>query len=106
MSISTIPPRADGSTSVELLVSISRWLAAHPPKPGLEESLKAVHKTPDARSLQQRLEVFERIILLSQRLLTTDPVVFRKWLNTPPDGGAPEMPPTEVPETTLVGTGP
>jgi hypothetical protein len=76
--------RSDGSGRIDanLVAEYLGWTLTRLSQ-ALKSPVKTVHKTPDARSLQQRLEVFERIILLSQRLLTTDPVVFRKWLNTP-----------------------
>jgi CheY-like chemotaxis protein len=49
----------------------------------LGRSVQAVHKTPDAPALQQRLEKLERAVLLARRLVSADAVEFRKWLNTP-----------------------
>ncbi len=50
---------------------------------GLHRSVQAVHKTPDAPSLQPKLEELERAALLARRLVTANPAELRKWLNTP-----------------------
>ena len=49
----------------------------------LGASVQAVHKTPDAPRLQERLEKLERAALLARRSVSTKPTTLRKWLNTP-----------------------
>lgn len=49
----------------------------------LGASIQAVHKTPDARGLQKRLEKLERAALLAKRCVSATPSALRKWLNTP-----------------------
>jgi DNA-binding response OmpR family regulator len=56
------------------LTTLSRALGA---------SIQAVHKTPDARALQNRLEKLERAALLARRSVSAKPSALRKWLNTP-----------------------
>jgi len=49
----------------------------------LGRSVQAVHKTPDAPTLQKRLEKLERTALLARRLVSDKPSDLLKWLNTP-----------------------
>ena len=48
----------------------------------LRSSVQAVHKTPDSKRLQKRLEKLERAALLLRRYLGSDGPTLRKWLNT------------------------
>lgn len=49
----------------------------------LHRSVQAVHKTPDAPTIQKRLEQLERVALLARRVLAPERSEFLKWLNTP-----------------------